>query len=148
MTIDVIIIQVITSLIGTLGFCFLFNVRGKKLFFASIGGALSWLLFLVLGFWIENEPLRYFIVSLCSTIYAEILARILKTPATTFSIITLVPLIPGGSLYHTMTTALSGNMEQFVPKLIYTIELAVALSLGLVIVTALFKRYTKLKQDR
>ena len=85
------LIQVIASFFGTLGFGFLFNIRGKKLFFAAIGGMLSWGLFLLLGIAIENEAIRYLLVSLCSTTYAEILARLLKTPATTFSIITLIP---------------------------------------------------------
>ena len=140
MTYTDMLIQVVTSFFGTLGFGFLFNIRGKKLLYASVGGMLSWLLFLLLQPLAPNEALRYLIVSICSTTYAEILARLLKTPATTFSIITLIPLVPGGALYQTTTAALDRNVEEFVPKLIYTIELAVALSLGIVIVTAIFRR--------
>ncbi len=136
-------IQIISSFCGTLGFGFLFNIRGKKLIYAALGGMLAWAMFLTLGIFIESEVLRYFIVSLCSTTYSEILARILKTPATTFSIITLIPLVPGSALYYTTTFALSGNAELFIPKLIYTVELSVALSLGIVIVTAIFKHYVK-----
>ena len=138
-----IIIQILTAFFGTLGFGVLFNIRRTKLLFAALGGMLFWALFLGLGIFIESEPLRYFIVSLCSTTYAEILARIIKTPASTFSIITLVPLVPGGALYYTTTFALSGNIERFLPKFIYTAELAVALSLGIVVTTAVF-RYMKL----
>ncbi len=137
-TLDV-IIQVVTALIVTLGFGFLFNIRGSKLMVASVGGALCWGLFLLLGIWIQSEALRYFVVSLCSTVYAEVFARVLKTPATTFSIITLIPLVPGGALYYTTTFALSGTVEPFIAKMIYTMELAVALSLGIVIVTAVFR---------
>lgn len=146
MDFEIFIIQVIASFFGTLGFGFLFNIRGKKLVYAAVGGMLSWALFLGLGYPIENEALRYFIVSLCSTTYAEILARILKTPATTFSIITLIPLVPGGALYHTATFAMEGNAAEFLGKLIYTVELALALSLGIVIVTALFKYIKKFKK--
>lgn len=142
-----VIIQIITSLLGTLGFGFLFNIRGLKLVFAALGGALFWGLFLFLGIFLESEALRYFIVSLLSTTYAEVLARALKTPATTFSVITLIPLVPGGALYYTTTYALSGNVENFIPKLIYTAKLAVALSLGIVIVTALFKLLKRTKKE-
>ncbi len=141
------IIQVIASFFGTLGFGFLFNIRGKKLIYAAVGGMLSWLLFLLLGGIIENEAIRYLIVSLCSTTYAEVLARILKTPATTFSIITLIPLVPGGALYHTATFAMNGDVSQFVEKLVYTVELALALSLGIVIITAVFKYSKKFKKS-
>lgn len=140
------LIQIIASFFGTLGFGFLFNIRGKKLIYSAVGGMLSWALFLVLGIGLENEAIRYFLVSLCSTTYAEILARLLKTPATTFSIITLIPLVPGGALYHTATFAMSGEASLFIEKLIYTVELALALSLGIVIVTALFKYIRRFKK--
>ena len=139
---SVAIIQITASFFGTMGFCFLFNIRGNKLWLAALGGMLSWLLFLSLESIVASEGIRYFLVSVCSTVYAEILARILKTPATTFSIITLIPLVPGGALYHTATFAMSGEATQFLEKLIYTVELALALSLGIVVVTAVF-RYTK-----
>lgn len=29
------------------GFCILFNLRGKKVFFAALGGAVSWLVYLL-----------------------------------------------------------------------------------------------------
>ncbi len=140
------LIQIIASFFGTLGFGFLFNIRGNKLVFAAVGGMLAWGLFLGLGSVIENEAIRYFIVSLCSTTYAEILARVLKTPATTFSIITLIPLVPGGALYHTATFAMSGEASQFIAKLVYTVELALALSLGIVVVTAIFKYVRKFRK--
>ena len=139
------LIEVLASFFGTLGFGYLFNIRGKKLLLSAVGGMAAWALFLALGFWIENEVLRYFLVSVCSTVYAEILARCLKTPATTFCIITLIPLVPGGALYYTTTSALSGDWVSFMPRLVNTVQLAVALSLGIVMVTAACKLFLKKK---
>ena len=99
---------------GTIGVGLLFTIRGKKLWLAGLGGGLAWLLFLLLGFVIENEVARYFIVSVVITLYAEILARILKTPASTFCIVSLIALIPGGGLYYSMAYALSGESALFV----------------------------------
>lgn len=144
-TIDV-IIQIAASFFGTLGFGFLFNIRGKKLFWAALGGMLSWALFLALGLFIENEAIRYFIVSVCSTSYAEIMARVLKTPASTFSITVLIPLVPGGAMYYTTTYVLSGANDLFIDKAIYTLELSVALSLGIVLVTAIAKYVSVLQR--
>ena len=138
-------IQVATSFFGTLGFGFLFNIRGWKLLFAALGGMLSWGLFLVLGFFIDSEALRYFIVAVCSTAYSEGLARILKTPASTFSIISLIPLVPGGALYDATTMALARD-TQFLNRAIHTIELSVALSLGIVVVTAVSKHILNQKK--
>ena len=127
-------IEIIASFIGTLGFGILFNIRGKKLWYAALGGLLSWAIFLALGFVISGEPVRYLIVAIVTTIYSELMARALKTPASTFCIITLIPLVPGGSLYYTMTYALRGNLNAFISKAVYTIQLTVALALGIVIV--------------
>ena len=38
------ILQIAVSLTGTLGFGILFNIRGKKLAVAGVGGMVAWLL--------------------------------------------------------------------------------------------------------
>lgn len=128
------LIEIIAATVGTLGFAIVFNVRGKKLFFATFGGLLAWVLFLLLGFLIESEVVRYFIVSLLVSVYGEIMARYLKTPTTIFSVVCLVPLVPGGGLYYTMTNAFSGNLDASIGHASGTLYLAAALSFGVVIV--------------
>ena len=136
----------LTAFLGTLGFGILFNIRGKKLWLAALGGFLSWGLFLLLGGWIQNEPIRYFLCSVLVSVYAEILARVMKTPTTTFIIISLIPLIPGGSLYYTMASALEGNGTRFMENGVYTLSLAIALSLGIILVTSFVRRLKVLKK--
>lgn len=133
------ILQIFTGFIGSLGFAILFNIRGKKLIASSIGGFLSWTMFVLLDFLISSEPIRYFLVSVIISVYAEIMARILKTPVTTFLLTSLIPLIPGGSFYNTMVSAFSGISEDFFDKAIYTLSLAIALALGIVITSAFTK---------
>lgn len=133
------IIQIITGFIGSLGFSVLFNIRGKRLIMAAIGGLLSWTMFLVFSRFIHNEPINYFIVSLIISVYAEIMARLLKTPTTTFIAASLIPLIPGGSLYYTMAYAFEGNLQSFAEKAVDTLKLAAALALGIIVATTLAK---------
>lgn len=133
------IIQILTGFIGSLGFAVLFNVRRIRLVAATAGGFISWLLFIVLGRFIPGEPLRYFIVALMISAYAEVMARLLKSPTTTFITTSLIPLIPGGSLYYTMVNIFQGNMETFLQKGIYTLQLTSALALGIIISTTLAK---------
>ena len=40
------IIQLVVSFTGSLGFAALFNIHGKKLWFAALGGCLSWAVYL------------------------------------------------------------------------------------------------------
>ena len=133
------IIQVLSAFIGTFGFSVLFNVRGKRLFFASLGGLSACLFFVIFKIFIPSEVTIYFIVALIASLYAEIMARLLKTPTTTFIITALIPLIPGSSLYYTMSYAFQSDLEKFMHKGIYTLELASSLALGVIIASAFIK---------
>ena len=142
--------QIVAATIGTLGFAFVFNIRGKKVFFAAFGGCLGWVLFLLFGLFLESEVIRYLIVSIAVSLYGEWMARYLKTPTTLFSVVCLVPLVPGSGLYYTMTHALSGNLTGFLEKGTSTLGLAAALSLGVVIVNTSFvyiKRHLRRKKQ-
>ena len=142
------IIQIISSFIGSMGFAILFNIRGRRLLVAAIGGLLSWLLFILINRIIENEVVVYFIVAVIISIYGEILARILKSPATTFTITSLIPMIPGGSLYYTMVSVFQSNQDEFLQKALYTLQLAAALALGIVVVTAFARMFHKLTNHK
>ena len=140
------LIQIVTGFFGSLGFGILFNVRGKRLAAAALAGLLSWSLFLLLGIWIADEALRYFIVALAISIYCEVMARMLKSPTTTFLMTALVPLIPGGGLYYTMTNAFSGDVIGFIERGLKTLSLAMALALGVIVVTVVMNIIGKLKK--
>ena len=139
-------LQIVTGFIGSFGFGILFNLRGKRLIAASIGGLLSWTLFLVLGLATKDEALRYFIVSVAVSLFCEVMARWLRTPTTTFLMTALIPLIPGGGLYYTMTNAFSGELNSFLERGLYTLSLAVALALGVIVTTVLVNIIGKLKK--
>jgi len=139
------IIQIVAALIGSFGFAVLFNIRGWRLLAASVGGLLSWALFVIINRFVANEPIVYFIVACAISIYAEIMARVLKTPTTAFITGSLIPLIPGGSLYYTMVHAFSGDYDAFLPRAIHTLQLASALALGIIVSTTLARAINKLK---
>lgn len=142
------LLQILMAFFGTIGFGMLFRSRGKKLLLAGLGGMLAWTLFLLLGCWIESEPIRYFIVSVIISVYAEVLARICKTPAGTFGILSLVPLVPGGGLYYSADYALSGDMGAFVEKALSTLSLTAMLSVGIVLVAAFAKFISSVRRNR
>ena len=54
-----------------------------------------------------------FFASAVASVMAEIFARIMKAPSTVFLISMLVPLIPGGNLYYTMSHLVLGESAQF-----------------------------------
>ena len=136
-------IQILAGGVGSFGFACLFNIRGKRLAVATCGGVFSWFLFVIFSYFIKSEPINYFVVSLLISLFAETMARVMKTPTTTFITTSLVPLIPGGSLYYTMAYAFQQNGESFVTKGLSTLSLAAALALGIIIATTLTKLVLK-----
>lgn len=128
------LLQVLMGTIGTMGFAILFNIRGKKFWLAGLGGCLSWGLFLLLFPIMESEVTRYYVCAVFAAAYSEILARLLKTPATTFMMISLLPHIPGGALYRTMRYALNRSWRLSWESALHTLKLALALALGIVTV--------------
>ncbi|MBO5870047.1 MAG: threonine/serine exporter family protein [Clostridia bacterium] len=142
------IIQILSGFVGSIGFAILFNIRGKRLITAAIGGLLSWLLFVLISKGVSSEPIIYFIIACVISAYAEIMARVLKTPTTGFITTSLIPLIPGGSLYYTMVHAIEGDLNAFLPKAIYTMELASALALGIIVSTTFARVFNKLIMNK
>lgn len=136
------LIQILMGYLGSLGFNILFNIRGRKLFFASLGGLISWTVFLALEPLLPGEAIRYFLSAAAVTVYGEVFARIEKTPTTTFLVPSVIPLIPGGSLYYTMNYALNKQWAAFSHRGFYTLQLALALAVGIIAVTTLTRLLT------
>ena len=123
------------SFIVTFGFGILFNIKGKKLIFAALGGGLSWYCFslpLSLG-----EVSSLFISALVFSTYSEILARIFKTPVTSFIICALFPLVPGGGMYYTMLATIKGELETALHLGINTLANAGTLALGVIFISTI-----------
>ena len=132
-------VEMLMGLLGSLGFGLIFNIKGKKLLVVGFGGFLAWFFFVILKFLTPSESLRYFIVAVLASILAEIMARVMKTPTTTFHMGFLVPLIPGGSLYYTMAHIFEGDYVNFAERGLHTFSLAASLALGIVTITAATK---------
>ena len=137
-------LQILTGTLGTLGFNILFHIRGRKLLFATLGGCISWAVFLGLEPALSSEALRYLISAATITVYGEVLARLEKTPTTTFLVPALIPLIPGSALYYTMNYALNEQWSRFAEQAFYTLQLALSLAVGIIAVTTTVRLLTAL----
>ena len=126
-------VEIVGALLGSLGFAVLFNIRGKKLIATTLGGGIGWVLFLILNTVIHDEAICYFIVAVSISFYSEIMSRVLKCPATIFIAPSLIPLVPGASLYYTMAFALNGSTELFSERAVGTLTLSAALAIGVIV---------------
>ena len=138
-------IQLVSAFLGSLGVSLLFNIRKEKLLAAGFGGLLSWGVYLFLENWFSGDVIRYFIASMVLTLYAEIMARVKKAPATVFLVSAAIPLIPGGSLYATMHYAVEKQWSTFTSQGIYTLLLAASIACGILGMTTIFQIMEKIR---
>ena len=139
------VMELATAFLGSLGFAMLFHVRREKLLLASLGGLLAWGVYLLAGIWWTEDVVRYFAASVVLTVYAEVLARLVKCPATLFLVTASVPLIPGGSLYRTMQYFMESNLDAFSSQALTTVLLAVSIAVGMLFPTSIFQLIRRLR---
>ena len=141
------ITQVIAALVGSIGFAIFFKMKGKQIVLAGIGGAITWAVYLLAAEYFDGNFIPYFIAAVFVALYAEVMARVNRAPATIFLTATAVPLIPGGSLYYTMAGLVNGDHELFATSGEAAMTIALAISLGFVVV-AIFARYYRMFKEK
>lgn len=107
------IVQLIAAGMGTLGYGVLFRLRTKHMVTAVIGGVMTWGIYLIFANVIEGVFYPTLIASAAAAAYAEIMARLLKGTVPLYVLPSVISLVPGGSLYYTMSYCMERDWEQF-----------------------------------
>ena len=134
------------ALLSSLGFGILFNILGRNLIIASIGGGLAWLTYLISGRLQSSLVFSLFLASMMGSIYCEIMARIYKNPVTMFIICAIIPLVPGGGMYYATLEAVKGNFTLALTKGAETLFSAGAIAVGIVFVASISTIFKKIKK--
>ena len=142
------ILQIIFSFFASLGFGIIFNIKGKNLIFASIGGSIGWITYIILGKTNIPVVLCYLISSIIISIYSEIMARVLKTPVTAMIIASLMPLVPGAGMYYTVYEAILGNLHNSILKGIQTMSYALSLAVGIILISTITKQISIIRRKK
>ena len=120
------------------GFTLIFNLRGRLgKAICGLGGALGWLVYLLLG----QTVAAAFAAALVIGVFSELMARLRHFPATSYLLIALLPLVPGGGIYYTMTYCLAGDIPLFLSKLLQTLGMAAALAVGATLALTVFRAF-------
>ncbi len=128
---------VLIAFVISAAFSVLFGVRGRHIVFAGLAGAFADLIYqlaLPLG---ELPP--YLLYGAAAALAAELLARLLKAPATLYLAAGLIPMVPGGGLYRGVLLGLEGNPMASVEVLYATLLQVGAIALGLILVSSMLK---------
>jgi uncharacterized membrane protein YjjB (DUF3815 family) len=123
------------------GFCLVFNMRGKVLVLSSLGGSIGWLVYLLFNP-LQNDILQFFLATVATAVYSEIMARVMKRPATEFQVVALLPMVPGGGIFYSMQYCVIGNNEMFLQTGLHTLGIAGALAMGILLVSSFVRLFS------
>ena len=126
------LLDVIIAGVSTFGFAILFRVDFKYIGWGVIAGSLSWAVYLLSGELIPNTFFCALMSAVFATMFSELLAYICKTPTTVFLMQALIPMVPGGSLYYTMSNLIMKDYAAAAIKGIATMEVILGVSGGVV----------------
>ena len=140
--------QGIATFVACLGFVILFNVHDWGSVLCALGSALTWIVYLLAQPGFDDYFVPYLIASLFVGLFAEIMARVGKAPATIFLTTAAVPLIPGSGLYYTMLGIVEKNEEVMLTNANNTITIALAIALGFIITAIASKYWVYIKNRR
>jgi uncharacterized membrane protein YjjB (DUF3815 family) len=140
------LMQVCFSGIAILGFSIRSNIYGWKLVFTSLGGALSWGLYLMFLAWSNSLLLSIFLSTALVCLYSELVAKAYHVPVAVFVICAIIPLVPGSGLYYSMTAYISGNINDAMRLMGNTLMIAGTISVAIALVSSLANIFKKVIQ--
>ena len=141
-------LQLIACYIGCFGFVILFNIHGFGGHLCALGGVIVWASYLLITKIGGSNITANFGAAMVASLYSEIMARVRKYPAISYLVISIFPLIPGASVYYTMTYAVRDEMNAFVDQMMQTIAIAGAIAVGVLLISTLFRMWTTWKRNR
>lgn len=125
-------IEILWAALASGAFALIFNVRGRHVPVAALGGALGWAVF----FFASDSAaagVGYFAAAAAVALYAEAASRMLASPAGTYVACAIIPLVPGGGMYYTMSRSLAGDLAGSLETGFETLGVALAIAAGLAV---------------
>ena len=142
------LITLITAIIGAVGFAFLFSVDLRQLPFCALGGGISWMVYLAVFSPTGDILTASVAAAFAATLFSELCAQFRRTPATVFLLPSLIPLVPGSSLYYTMSNLISANYPAAASYAIETVKFMLGLSCGVLAASLIVTAIKNIKPAR
>ncbi len=140
-----IISLLVSGVIGTVGFSILFKSNKSRVFCCAVGGALVVFIYAMCVKVSDNLFFQNFVPSLFATVYAEIMARVMKAPTTPILACSVIALIPGYRLYYTTYYFVTSNMEAFDSELMAMLQVAAGICVGITCISVIVNEINRHK---
>ncbi len=107
----VLLLRSLAAGIGTVGFAIMFHVRKRHFLVCGELGAVTWFIYILFLKLQYNEVIAVFVSGFLAVLASRIFAVFRKCPATVFLMTSLIPLLPGISLYRAIYYFFMGDTE-------------------------------------
>lgn len=136
-------VYAVGAFFGTVGFSILLNAPKRMLLPAATTGVIGYMLYLALmefaGFGAMSS---YFIASAFMSVLCEIMARIMRMPSTIFLLSSLVPLVPGYTIYRAMLFLVENNGSAAAATALDAVQGVAAIAIGAVVSSVCFRAFS------
>lgn len=138
--------QLIAAFLGTLGFAFVFKMKGRHLLFVSVSGFLAYGIYIIAIFIGRTEFYSAFIAVSFVALLSEFFARILKAPTVIFLTVILIPVVPGSGLYYSMRYLLLRDFLNFFQSFKGVCSISAGITCGITVVSVTVKLLMTVKK--
>ncbi len=145
---DSALVQCISAFFACVGFGLLYNLRGFGICFSVAGGIPGWLAYLLCVHLGTGDFFAGFVGAVVVALYGEIMARIRKFPAISYIATSILPLVPGASIYYAIVHLLNDNPDGFSERVVYVAGFAGSLAVGILLVSSCFRMFSTWKWFR
>lgn len=94
--------QLVTSFIASVCFGIMFNAPKTSLSKCGFAGMVGWLIYFVLAEANVDQAIATLAAAFFVAVISQIFARIYKSPSIIFSVMGIIPLVPGGLAFDSM----------------------------------------------
>ncbi len=112
----------------------LFKVRGIKIFWTGLGAFLTWEVYTAGVDHGLSQMGSILLTAAFVAFYAQIMARVNKTPSTVFLTACVMPVIPGAGLYYVMYWFTRNNLSAARDQAVALLLTCLSISLGFILV--------------
>lgn len=133
------IIAVVAAAAGTVGFSLMLRLKWERLPVIAVSTALCYSIYLLCIHFNMASFMANFLAALFAGFVSEFLAKHIKAPVTVFLTPTILPLVPGSTLYYTIEAFFKGELRNALHYFAITGSTIGAILLGIVIVNTIMK---------
>ncbi|NMB97174.1 MAG: threonine/serine exporter [Clostridiaceae bacterium] len=137
--------HIILSFITSIAPAIVFNTSRRNLVWAGLSGVVGWIIYIFLFEKTGDIMLAAFGGALGIGLYSETMARILKTPATVYTLPGIFPIVPGVPAYNTIEYIVKRDLANAASTGLETLGSACTIAFGIMLASAVFRLYSRIK---